>query len=83
MPTRESPGPLAAELFERLDVILRVLALQVGAEKSITERAILLKTAGMDNDTIARVLNTTSATIRAVTSSRELRARFKSRKRRR
>lgn len=72
---------IASELFERLDVILRVLALQVGAEKSMTERAILLKTAGMDNNTIAQVLNTTNATIRTLTSNRSSGSRLRPKKR--
>jgi hypothetical protein len=60
---------LEEALFERLDLILRVLALQVASEKSLTERARLLKLAGMDNRTIANVLNTSDATIRAVTTN--------------
>jgi DNA-binding CsgD family transcriptional regulator len=57
------------QVIERLDMILRVLALQVGADKSITERARLLKFAGVDNQTIADVLNTSPATVRALTSN--------------
>jgi DNA-binding NarL/FixJ family response regulator len=58
-----------AAILERLDLILRVLALQVGADKSLTERARLLKVAGLDNKTIADVLNTSDATIRTLTSN--------------
>lgn len=54
---------------EKLDLILRVLALQVAADKSVTERARLLKMAGLDNQTIADVLNTSDATIRTLTSN--------------
>jgi len=57
------------EVVEKLDLILRVLALQVGADKSMTERARMLKLVGMDNDTIAQVLNTSNATIRTLTSN--------------
>lgn len=57
------------EVIERLDLILRVLALQVGADKSVTERARLLKMAGLDNSTIAAILNTTDATVRTLTSN--------------
>lgn len=78
-----SSESIAAELFERLDVILRVLALQVGADKSMTERAILMKTAGMDNDTIAQVLNTTNGTIRTLTSNLPSRSRVKLKARKR
>ena len=55
-------------IIDKLDKILRVLSLQVGIDKSITERARLLKDVGIDNKTIASVLNTTEATIRAVLS---------------
>lgn len=60
--------PIEEEMLARLDQILRVLSLQVAADKSITERARLLKLAGMDNRTIAEVLNTSDATIRTLTS---------------
>lgn len=60
---------LAEEVVERLDLILRVLALQVAEGKSMTERARLLKTAGLDNKTIAEVLNTSDATVRVLTSN--------------
>ena len=62
------PTTIEQQMLERLDQILRVLSLQVAADKSITERARLLKLAGMDNRTIAVVLDTTDATIRTLTS---------------
>lgn len=65
--SREST--LTEELVERLDLILRVLALQVAEGKSMTERARLLKMAGLDNKTIAEVLNTSDATVRTLTSN--------------
>jgi transposase len=58
-----------SEILGRLDVILRVLALQVAADKGITERARLLKLAGMDNRSIAEVLNTSDATVRTLTAN--------------
>jgi DNA-binding NarL/FixJ family response regulator len=64
-----SESALTEELVERLDLILRVLALQVAEGKSMTERARLLKTAGLDNKTIAEVLNTSDATVRTLTSN--------------
>jgi hypothetical protein len=70
MPTRNPSDVRHEQLIERLDLILRVLAMQVGTDKSMTERAYLLKTAGMDNDTIAQVLNTTNQTIRTLVSTR-------------
>jgi len=63
------PASPAGEVAEKLDLILRVLALQVAADKSITERARLLKLAGLDNRTIAEVLNTSDATVRVLTSN--------------
>ncbi len=69
MARRKSASGTQAELVERLDLILRVLALQVGADKSVTERARLLKLAGLDNRTIAAVLNTSDATVRTLTSN--------------
>lgn len=55
-------------IIDKLDKILRVLSLQIGADKSITERVGLLKLAGIDNKTIAKVLNTTDATVRVLSS---------------
>ena len=57
------------KILEKLDQILRVLALQVASEKSTTEGARMLKIAGLDNRTIAEVLNTTDATIRTLTTN--------------
>ncbi len=62
-------GDPMKKVMEQLDLILRVLAIQVAEDKSITERARLLKIAGMDNKTIAEVLNTSAATIRTLTSN--------------
>jgi len=55
-------------IHDTLEKILRVMALQVGEDKSITERVRLLKMAGLDNSTIADVLNTSVATVRTLTS---------------
>ncbi len=66
---------LLAELIEKVDILIRVTGIQVGADKSITERARLLKMAGLDNRTIADVLNTSSGTIRALTSNLRTRRR--------
>lgn len=57
------------EIIERLDKILLLLALQVASDKSITEGVRLLKAAGLDNRTIADVLNTTDGTVRVVTAN--------------
>lgn len=60
---------LDEQILERLDQLVRVVALQVASDKSTTERARLLKLAGLDNQTIAEVLNTSSAVIRTLTSN--------------
>lgn len=60
---------LSEEVLERLDLILRLLAFQVASDKSITERARLLKLVGLDNRTIAEVLDTSAATIRSLTAN--------------
>ncbi len=56
-------------ILEKLDQMLRLIAIQVASDKSITERARLLKLAGLDNYTIADVLNTSSAAVRTLTSN--------------
>jgi DNA-binding CsgD family transcriptional regulator len=70
-----SRGSMAKEerILERLDQVVRILGLQVAADKSITERARLLKVAGLDNRTISEILNTSSAVIRTLTSNLRLR----------
>lgn len=65
---RGSTDEMLHRVVEKLDEILRVLSLQVGADKGITERARLLKLAGMDNITIAEVLNTTPASVSVLTT---------------
>lgn len=57
------------QIVEKLDQMLRLLAIQVASDKSITERARLLKLAGLDNYTIADVLNTSNAAVRTLTSN--------------
>lgn len=60
---------LLSELNEKIDVLIKVVSIQVGADKSTTERARLLKMAGVDNQTIADVLNTSVAVVRTLTSN--------------
>ncbi len=69
MPGAKGREGSSDEILERLDLILRVMALQVASDKSLTERARLLKMAGLDNKTIAAVLNTSDATVRTLTSN--------------
>lgn len=56
------------KIIEMLEKILKVLSLQVGSDKSITERVSLLKLAEVDNRTIAQVLGVTEATVRTLAS---------------
>ncbi len=70
MPQRNDDNTeILEEILDRLDLLVNLTALQVASEKSITEAARQLKMAGLDNQTIASVLNTTAATIRVVTSN--------------
>jgi len=60
---------LLLELSEKLDLLIKVISIQVGADKSTTERARLLKMSGLDNRTIAEVLNTSPGTVRVLTAN--------------
>ena len=63
------PIPTDKAILDKLDIILKVLALEVASDKSVTERARLLKMAGLDNRTIADVLNTTPLTVSVMTAN--------------
>ena len=63
------PSSSDEKVIELLTQILRVQALQAASSKSITEGARLLKLAGLDNQTIADVLNTSSGTVRVLTAN--------------
>jgi len=56
------------EVIDLLNKILRVLAIQVSSGTSVTEGARALKFAGLDNQMIADVLNTSPATVRTLTT---------------
>jgi hypothetical protein len=58
------------DVVELLTQILKVQAIQASSSKSVTDGARLLKLAGLDNQTIAEVLNTSAGTVRALTSRR-------------
>lgn len=60
---------LLTDLNDKLDILIKVVGIQVGEDKSTTERARLLKMAGVDNQTIARILNTSPAAVRTFTSN--------------
>jgi DNA-binding CsgD family transcriptional regulator len=57
------------QIVDKLDQILRILSIQIAADKSLTERARLLKLAGLENQAIADVLNTSVETVRTLTSN--------------
>jgi len=57
------------QMIGLLNQILRVQAIQAVSSLSITEGARLLKIAGLDNQTISEVLNTSAATVRTVTTN--------------
>jgi DNA-binding NarL/FixJ family response regulator len=57
------------EVLERLDLLVNLTAMLVSTEKSTTESARALKMAGLDNYTIASVLNTTVETVRTLTTN--------------
>lgn len=57
-------------IIELLTQILKVEAIQVATScKGVTEGARLLKLAGLDNQTIADILNTSTGTIRTLTAN--------------
>ena len=61
-------------MLEKLDQILKVLSIQAGTDMGLTERARLLKLAGLDNQAIAEVLNVSVETVRLLTSNRKRQA---------
>lgn len=56
------------QIIDKLDKILKVLSIQIAGDKSMTEAARMLKLAGLDNRTIALVLNTSENSISVLTS---------------
>ena len=69
MPECNRTERLLSELSDKLDLLIKVVSIQVGADKSTTERARLLKMAGLDNPTIAAVLNTSYGSISVLTAN--------------
>jgi len=69
MPENHRTERLLNDLIEKVDILIRVVSIQVAADRSTTERARVLKMAGLDNQTIADVLNTSAATVRTLTSN--------------
>jgi DNA-binding NarL/FixJ family response regulator len=75
MPHNDDTQSLLRELLEKIEVLTKVVSIQVAADKSTTERARVLKMAGLDNQSIADILNTSVATIRTLTSNLRTRRR--------
>lgn len=66
------------KVIDLLTQILKVTALQVAqSQSSVTDGARLLKLAGLDNQTIADVMNTSTATIRTLTANLHLKKKKK------
>lgn len=57
------------KILEKLDQIIKLLAFQIASEKSVTDGARSLKLAGLDNKTIAEILNTSDAVVRTLTTN--------------
>lgn len=57
------------KIISLLEQILKVQAIQATSSMSVTDGARALKLAGMDNQSIAEVLNTSSATVRTLTAN--------------
>lgn len=60
---------LLIELNGKFDLLIKVMGMQVGTDKSLTERARLLKMAGLDTQTIADALNISAGTVSVLTSN--------------
>ena len=70
MPAKKrSQGELLEDIHETLELLVNLVALLITSEKSVTEGARSLKMAGLDNQTIAAVLNTSPGTIRVLTAN--------------
>ena len=52
-------------VVERLDVVIRLLASMIAPTDGVNERARRLRATGMTTESIAAVLGTTAATVRA------------------
>lgn len=58
------------QILERLDQIVKILALQLVSEKNtVTDGARSLKFAGLDNKTISEILNVDVTVVRTLTSN--------------
>jgi hypothetical protein len=69
MPEKKSQEKLLEDIQQTLELLVNLVALLITSEKSVTEGARSLKMAGLDNQTIAAVLNTSPATVRVLTAN--------------
>jgi DNA-directed RNA polymerase specialized sigma24 family protein len=63
------------KILEKLDQILKVLAIQIGAERNMGERVHLLKIAGLDNQTISELLEIPANTVKTFASQQKAKRR--------
>jgi transcriptional regulator of heat shock response len=62
-------GELLEDILERLELLVNLTGMLVTSERSTTEAARALKMAGLDNQSIAAVLNTTEGSVRTLTAN--------------
>jgi DNA-directed RNA polymerase specialized sigma24 family protein len=62
------PLSIEEKILEKLEQILKVLAIEIGTDKSAGERVHLLRIAGLDYKTIAEILETRVETVRVLAS---------------
>lgn len=60
--------PAMQDLGQRLDVLIRLTAIQVLGDRTGAEAIVVLGRAGVDNDLIADLVGTSPATVRATLS---------------
>jgi hypothetical protein len=72
---QKSHDALLEDIGETLELLVNLVALLVASDKSVTEAARSLKMAGLDNQTIAAVINTTPGTVRALTANLRIKLR--------
>jgi hypothetical protein len=66
---KKTQEEILEDISDALELLVNLTALLVTSEKSVTEGARSLKMAGLDNFTIAGILNTSPATVRALTAN--------------
>jgi hypothetical protein len=67
--SKRNQDDILGDISGSLELLVNLVALLVASEKSVTEAARSLKMAGLDNQTIAEIINTTPGTVRALTAN--------------